>query len=136
MIHAQPKGQTRKQLKAREKRAQRKDIAAIREYVFEREHGICRCCRVRPAASMHELIFRSLGGKVSRKNSVAVCGSGTSGCHGFLQSNQIAWAGTPNEIAEGRLMFSPHTRVAADYMRIALNTYIESGPTPKIMEMD
>lgn len=39
--------------------------------------------------SVHELVFKSLGGKVSLENSVTVCGSGTTGCHGYLQSHEI-----------------------------------------------
>ncbi len=36
------------------------------------------------------------------------------------------------ELAEGRLLFSPQTKLAADYMRIKISEYLESGPTPKI----
>lgn len=91
MIHPQPKPKTRKQLKARKKRQAAKEIRAVRAYVFERERGICRCCGWMPAESMHELRPRSLGGKVSRDNSVAVCGDGVRGCHGKLQRHEITY---------------------------------------------
>lgn len=80
-----------------------KDNGKIRAFVFDREQDICRCCRLRRADSMHELRFRSLGGKVSKRNSVAVCGSGTTGCHGFLQSWQISWVGDAPPSYSGRL---------------------------------
>jgi len=68
---------------------ERDAIAAIRRYVFEREKGICRCCGVQAAETMHEMRPRSLGGLISRENSIAVCGDGVRGCHGQLQRHEI-----------------------------------------------
>jgi len=58
----------------------------VREAVFTRDQGICRCCRAH-ATEMHELKFRSLGGKRSLHNSIAVCTSlsGGNNCHSMLQ---------------------------------------------------
>src|SRR3954451_3813241 len=101
-----PKPEPRKRTKARKVRVSRAAVRDVRAYVFAREREICRCCRFRPAESMHELRPRSLRGKVSRTNSVAVCGSGTTGCHGYLQANEIRWHGDWRG-AEGTLMFVP-----------------------------
>lgn len=130
----QPKPERRAKTKARADRVARKDKKTVREYVFEREQNICRCCRLRPAESMHEIRFRSLGGKVSKTNSIAVCGNGVAGCHGFLQRNAIYVSETPfvNRGAEGELYFQPHEQDAADYMRVALYEGLASGPTPQI----
>jgi hypothetical protein len=38
---------------------------------------------------MHECKPRSLGGDISIENSIAVCGSGTTGCHGFAQRHEF-----------------------------------------------
>jgi hypothetical protein len=85
------KPEPRKRTKARKVRVSRAAVRDVRAYVFARERDICRCCRCRPATSMHELQFRSCGGRVSKRNSVAACGDGVSGCHGFAQRHEIAW---------------------------------------------
>jgi hypothetical protein len=124
---AHPKPEPRKRVKARERRSFADHVKAVRDYVFGRERGTCRCCRARAAESMHELVFRSLGGKVSRKNSVAVCGDGVRGCHGLLQRHEVIHgAGVLG--AESTLMFTPVTLRAADYMRINKNETIVSPP--------
>lgn len=73
---------------------------AVKRAVMERDHRTCRVCGKR-AESVHELRFRSLGGKVSLDNSIAVCGSGTTKCHGKLQRNKLIPIGNPN----GKLRF-------------------------------
>ena len=128
-----PKGKTRKQQKAKRQRENRDHVAEVRSYVFEREWGVCRCCRIRKAESMHELKPKSLRGKVSRTNSVAVCGSGTTGCHGYLQAHKIDWTGDKAG-AEGILSFNPRTQQAAEWMRVRLHEWVESGPYPQIGE--
>lgn len=85
---ALPKPESRKRVKAREDRAYAKHVKAIRAAVFARERGICRCCGYVAAESMHEIVFRSQGGKVSMENSIAVCGDGVRGCHGRLQRHE------------------------------------------------
>lgn len=79
----------RRIVKQRKKRAEALDVRAVHDYVFTRERGICRCCGFMAAESMHEIIFRSQGGKVSKENSIAVCGDGVRGCHGKLQRHEI-----------------------------------------------
>lgn len=131
---AAPKPEPRKRIKARVKREQRDKTAEVREYVFNREQHLCRCCRSRRAQSMHELVPRSLGGKVSKRNSVAVCGSMGNDlkfCHGLLQQLQVEWTGDESR-AEGVLEFRARTQHAADRMRVPIHTWIVSGPTPQI----
>ncbi len=128
-----PKGWRAKQT-AKKLRAKRRDWPAIREYVFEREEGICRCCRFRKAESMHELVFRSAGGKVSKRNSVAVCGDGVRGCHGHLQRNEIRFEAFTDG-AEGLLVFQPKTSKAADWMRVLIDLTVCSMPGGRNEEM-
>lgn len=100
-VLAQPKPEPRKRVKARVKRQQSQTIAAVRAMVFARDHDTCRVCGG-PAWTMHELKFRSLGGKHSPENSIAVCGSGTTKCHGKLQRHRLLVIGTD---ANQRLTF-------------------------------
>lgn len=84
---AQPKPEPRARTKARKLRHQGDRHAEIRAYVFEREQHVCRCCRLRLAESMHELKSRGAGGKVSKTNSIAVCGTivgAVPSCHTYI----------------------------------------------------
>lgn len=74
---------------------------AVKRAVMERDQHRCRVCG-KPAESVHERRFRSLGGKVSLENSFATCGDGTRGCHGKLQRNRILVMGSN---ANGELTF-------------------------------
>lgn len=56
---------------------------------------------------MHEIVPRSLGGAVSRDNSVALCGDGVRGCHGKVQRHEL-WINGPT--AEGPLTFDKERR--------------------------
>jgi hypothetical protein len=129
-----PKPPPRKLLKGRRMRAQRKSHAEVRQYVFAREKGICRCCRLRPAASMHELKSRGAGGEVSRFNSVAVCG-GLVGvepsCHTYLQSKAIRYMAYEGG-AERLLAFFPMTPQAAEWLRVPLHERLESYPMSEV----
>lgn len=104
---------SRKRAKKKRKRAESKATKAIRAEVFERDHHMCRCCGTRPAQSMHEIVPRSLGGKVSLDNSIALCGSGTTGCHGYCQSYRIWIDGRD---AMKPLTFTPATQQAREWM--------------------
>lgn len=131
---AVPKPEPRKRAKSRTMRVYHGHVKETRDYVFARERGICRCCRIRAAESMHELRPKSLRGKVSKRNSVAVCGDGVRGCHGMLQRHEIAVRIDHTE-AEGTVLFYPQTGKAADWMRIARYSFIESQPMRE-METD
>jgi len=123
-----PKPASRKSVKRKAASAYADNVAKIRAYVCGRELGLCRCCRFRLAESMHEIRPRSLGGKVSRRNSIAVCGSGTSGCHGFLQAHGISCYPVDSDTAEGVLFFTPVTDQAREWIRLGRRTHIESAP--------
>lgn len=70
--------------------------------VFARDGGRCRVCGD-AATEMHELRFRSLGGKRSLENSIAVCAFGSRhNCHALLQRNCIEYEG---DNAQQRVVF-------------------------------
>lgn len=117
---------------AKKRRVKTKDVGAVREYVFARERDVCRCCRKRRAESMHEVLFRSLGGKVTKVNSIAVDGDGVRWCHGFMQRNEIQ-VERGERGAEGTLWFVPKTQRAAEWLGIKLGEHIES---PVMLEME
>jgi hypothetical protein len=80
--------------KRAKKATRRAHITGVRGQLFPTDHApLCVCCLGRRAQSMHEI--RSAGAvgsrlkAVSLDNSVPVCGSGTTGCHGHLQKHQI-----------------------------------------------
>lgn len=106
-----PKGATaRRKAEAEAEAIEAARVRAVRDQVFDRERGECRCCREfygrrRAAGSMHEIRPRSIGGEVSLENSIAVCGSGTSGCHGELQSYRIKVEKLTDAGAQGALRF-------------------------------
>lgn len=110
---------TRKRLKARRKRLERKETGTVRDYVFGRERNVCRVTRFLPAESMHELKPRSVGGKRSKRNSVAVYGDGVRGIHGLLQRHEITYRFEDEGLgAEGTIHFTAVTRAAAEAMKI------------------
>jgi hypothetical protein len=83
-----PKGQTRPEAKAAKRQIEENIRRAVKREVFQREQGKCRCCGG-PAQELHELRFRSLGGKRSLKNSIAVCNYRGKNCHRLLQVHVI-----------------------------------------------
>ena len=88
-----------------EQHAKRKDAEqhrrAVKKLVFARDGGKCRVCGA-SATEMHELRFRSLGGKRSLENSIAVCTINARNCHRLLQTLAIEVEG---DNAERRLIF-------------------------------
>ena len=110
-------------------KGERDRIAEVRQYVFARERDTCRICRCRLAQSMHEIIPRSRGGKISRKNSIAVCGQLGNGheCHGLAQRVEVAIE-MGHEGAEGPLVCTPTTKAAAEWLKLKLCASIESHP--------
>ena len=133
-----PKGEPRKRRKARERRQDDAAHAEIRAYVFGREEGICRCCRVRIAESRHEIVSRGRRGGITKKNCIAVCGQivgAVPSCHTYLQFNQIDVRETP-ERAEGLLQFRPTTQAAADWMRVKRYQWVASLPGSRNAELE
>ncbi len=130
-----PKHTPRRITKARKKRAHAMTVAEVREYVFARERNLCRCCRKRSAESMHEIVFRSQLGKVSKQNSVAVCGDGVRGCHGLLQKHQVEvyGVGYDRPHAERTLIFRPASLTAQEWLDVKHGQEISS---PVMVEME
>tara|TARA_R110000824_G_scaffold8899_3_gene40409 strand:- start:19756 stop:20097 length:342 start_codon:yes stop_codon:yes gene_type:complete len=95
-----PKPIPRKKEKRQREAKNREWVSWVRVKVFEREKNQCRVCQ-QQAEEMHEMRFRSLGGLVSLKNSIAVCRS----CHRDLQQHRIDVVG---DDANGILTFDPH----------------------------
>ena len=99
---------------AKQAMAEAKDeIATIRRAVFERASDICEICHRRRAESMHEVKPKSLGGIVSLDNSIAVDGSGTTGCHGFAQRHEVI----VTAVVDGRRIWTPITDAARKWIR-------------------
>ena len=95
----------------RRKKPSRKAVGAVREKVSQRKDGLCECCGFRAGESMHERKPRSLGGEISVENSHWVCGSGTTGCHGFIQRHEIDM-----EKRGDGYIFIPKTKEAEKWM--------------------
>lgn len=132
-VGGNPKPEPRQRTKNREKRVKTKTTAEVRQYVFARERNLDRVSRYLPAESMHEIQFRSQGGKVSRKNSIAVHGDGVQGIHGLLQRHEITVEIVdPMVGAEGTLIFTARSQAAADLMRIKVGESIESAPMVQV----
>lgn len=53
-----------------------------------REHPCVRCGR--RAAGWHHRVAEGRGGPTDRWNCVPLCGSGTTGCHGWVEHNRVA----------------------------------------------
>ncbi len=97
-----PKPEPRKRVQAREDRQRATQTHRVRMYVFARERGLCRVCQ-QPATELHELRFRSLGGKISLHNSIAVCARD----HLKLQRHELIPSGDDAESPS--LTFRPRT---------------------------
>ncbi len=70
--------------------------AKVRQLVRDRAHNMCERCHTAEATNLHHRTPRGMGG--SRQawidqpaNLVLLCGSGTTGCHGWVESHR-AWA--------------------------------------------
>lgn len=66
---------------------------ATRRLILDRDEGRCAWCG-RPwgdALNIHHRMLRSQGGLGVPENGIALCGSGTTGCHGAAH-REVAWA--------------------------------------------
>lgn len=64
--------------------------AAVREVVYDRDDRCCfRCGVYAYAGSVHHRKNASQGGRSSPCNLVVLCGSGTTGCHGWVTTHPI-----------------------------------------------
>jgi hypothetical protein len=61
---------------------------SCREIVYQRAERLCeRCCRGGPVLTVHHRKNRSQGGVWTAGNCVLLCGTGVSGCHGWVGAN-------------------------------------------------
>jgi len=58
-----------------------------RQLVRERSGGICEVCGSARATNFQHRKNRSQGGAWSAANGLDVCGSGTTGCHGYMHAH-------------------------------------------------
>lgn len=57
-----------------------------RPIVYDRAERFCeRCCVNGPVFSVHHRLKRSHGGLWTPENCVLLCGTGTQGCHGWVE---------------------------------------------------
>lgn len=61
--------------------------AKARERLYERSGRICEVCGAARATNAQHRKNRSQGGDWSLSNLLDVCGSGTTGCHGYIHAN-------------------------------------------------
>lgn len=64
-----------------------KPTQAQREQLLERSGGICEKCGQARATNWHHRKNASQGGEASLSNALHLCGSGTTGCHGWITGN-------------------------------------------------
>lgn len=55
-----------------------------RERLWARSGGMCEKCGQAPATNWHHRKNKSQGGRDNLANALALCGSGTTGCHGYV----------------------------------------------------
>jgi hypothetical protein len=68
------------------------DIREARRLVEKRDGGACvKCLRTPPGLNWDHRLNRSQGGKWELVNGQLLCGSGTTGCHGFITGSP-GWA--------------------------------------------
>ena len=65
-----------------------KDPQAMRRAHVQRTP--CAVCGDTGSPTLHHVLPRSHGGDDNPANLVALCGSGTAGCHGMIEANDVA----------------------------------------------
>jgi hypothetical protein len=78
-----------KKRKSAEEREEFARVRSLRAELFELVGYHCVVCAFRMCESIHEEPPRSTGTVPSRETSIPCCGSGTTGCHGLMQSKRI-----------------------------------------------
>lgn len=66
-----------------------------RAAVAERSQGRCEACGLNRSDGVHHRQPRSAGGTWSPANLLALCGSGTTGCHGRVEAHRDPISGEP-----------------------------------------
>lgn len=90
--------------------------AAACAIVDRRANGRCeRCGRATAVANHHHRMLRSQGGYDLPSNLVRLCGSGTTGCHGWIHGNPAAATATGYIVRRG----GTPSRVRLEHSRYA-----------------
>lgn len=112
MFTPKPKRGSHKRPRRQRRLAKSRNKKRVRATLFPEDQIVrCACCRFRRAQTMHEIKPESVGGVASAENSIPVCGTGTTGCHGYLQQNAIR----VEQIGDHR-HFVPHTPAARRWL--------------------
>jgi 5-methylcytosine-specific restriction endonuclease McrA len=83
-------------------------LAQWRRIRAEKFDGLaCRLCdSPASAAGLHHILPRSLGGDDTGANVVRLCGSGTTGCHGLVESrDQAALSGLASSLTDAEYAY-------------------------------
>lgn len=74
---------------ARKPRRPTGPTAGTRHTVTTRDLGACLLCGTRAGLTVHHRIPRGRGGTNDPANLITLCGSGTTGCHGYLERERL-----------------------------------------------
>jgi hypothetical protein len=61
-----------------------RDLALVRAQPLDSQTPLCECCGKRPASNLHHRQNDGQGGPDTVVNFLALCGTGTTGCHGRI----------------------------------------------------
>ena len=98
-----------------------------RELVAERSGGLCERCGGE-AHSFHHRVKRGQGGPWSPENIVHLCGHGTVGCHGWVESHPNAAEGEGFHVRPWR----DPARVGLVYRKLLLIRLCPSGSMERL----
>lgn len=71
----------------RRRKASGGSVAQARAAVYERSNGVCELCGASRGSNWHHRKARSQLGLWTPANGLHLCGSGTTGCHGWVESH-------------------------------------------------
>ena len=77
--------------------------AKTRTNLKERANGCCEACGKSGATNAHHRINQSQGGPDTLSNLLLLCGSGTTGCHGWITVNPSSAAALGYTVTLARL---------------------------------
>lgn len=73
-----------------------------RDRVYTRSGRICECCGMTKGQSWSHRLPKSGGGPWSASNGLHTCGSGSTGCHGWIEENPIDALGPGWRVMRGQ----------------------------------
>ena len=98
-----------------------RDKSSVRGIVFNRAEGMCEKCGGR-GQSIHHRKPRGAGGtKIAdvASNLLLLCGSGTTGCHGWVERNRV------QALADGYLVRRVDDPALIPVLRWGIRVYLE-----------